>query len=30
MLFTWSPKVKEIVSVVEDKLLGAFKKNKEA
>ena len=30
MLFTWSPKVKDMVSVVEDKLLGAFKKKKEA
>ena len=26
MLFTWSPKVKEAMSVVTDKLAGAFKK----
>ena len=30
MLFTWSPKVKELNSVVMDKLLRVFKKKKEA
>ncbi len=29
MLFTWSPKFKEIVSVVTDKLAGIFKRKKE-
>ena len=30
MLFTWSPKVKETVSVVVAKFSGVFKKKKEA
>ena len=30
MLFTWSPKVKEVTSVMMDKLHRVFKKEKEA